>query len=50
VTAEELFTRSCFLAKLLEKEEVQRFRITEKTRDFFESLIKVMLDRKILLL
>lgn len=41
--------RSCFLAKLLEKEEVQQFRITEKSQDYFDSLLKVMIDRKIIL-
>ena len=49
VVVEELFTRSCFLARLLEKEEVQKYRITDKNREYFDSLLKVMLERKILL-
>lgn len=49
VDGEELFVRSCFLARLLEKEEVQKYRITDKNREYFDSLLKVMLERKILL-
>jgi hypothetical protein len=49
VVGEELFVRSCFLARLLEKEEVQKYRITDKNRGYFDSLLKVMLERKILL-
>lgn len=49
ISNDELFKRTCFLSNLLQKEEVQRFRITEKNRPYFDELIKVMLDRKIML-
>ena len=39
VVVEELFIRSCFLARLLEKEEVQKYRITEQNRAYFDSLL-----------
>ena len=37
------------MSNLLQKEEVQRFRITDKNRPYFDELIKVMLNRKIIL-
>lgn len=48
-TLDELFERCVFLNKLLEKEEVQKERITEKNREYFDRLIKLMITRRILL-
>lgn len=46
---EELYKRCIFLSKLLEKEEVQKDRITAQNRAFFEHLIKLMIARRIIL-
>lgn len=48
ITMDELFKRCVFLSRLLDKEEVQKDKITEKNRDFFDHLIKLMIARRIL--
>ncbi len=49
MTTTELFNRCVFISRLLEKEEVQEHRITEKSRGFFDNLVRLMIERKILL-
>jgi hypothetical protein len=45
-----LFERSWFLAGLLKREEVVRDRITKENRAFFDHVINLMVERRIILL
>jgi hypothetical protein len=49
VTADALYARSVFLNKLLQREEVQKDTITEKTRIFFDYIIEMMITRRLVL-
>jgi len=49
ISLEELFSRSCFLANLLKREEVLKDKITTENREYFDTLIKFMQSQRIIM-
>jgi glycerol-3-phosphate O-acyltransferase len=49
VDLDALFERACFLSELLKREEFVQHRITKGNRSFFDQVIKLMIDKRILL-
>lgn len=48
ISLEEVFTRACFLANLLKREEVLKDKISKDNRGYFDNLIKFMQSQRII--
>ena len=48
VALDDLFKRACFMSKLLKREEVIQNRINSKNYHVFESILNVMMERRMI--